>query len=134
MIVANDARLALKLGAAGVHLSEDLVRHGLLSRIRVLRRDRKRGLIVTAAAHSELALRRALSLDIDGVLISPVFATKSHPGTRPVGAVRFAALIAKLRHRRAPTSLIALGGVAPATANRLIACGVDGFAAIGALT
>jgi thiamine-phosphate pyrophosphorylase len=134
IIIANDVRLALKLGADGVHLSEDMARRGLLSCHRVLRRNRKRGLIVTVAVHSERALRRALSLNIDGALIAPVFATKSHPEVSPIGAVRLAALINKMKHRHRSTSLIALGGVTPATAHRLIACGVDGFAAIGALT
>ena len=134
VIIANDVRLALKLGADGVHLSEDIARHGLLSRDHVLRRDRKRGLIVTVAVHSERALRRALSLDIDGALIAPVFATKSHPDASPIGAVRLAALVNKMRRYRTTTSLIALGGVSPDTAQCLITCGVDGFAAIGALT
>ena len=134
IIIANNIRLALKLGADGVHLSEDTARHGLLSPNRVLRRDRKHGLMVTVAVHSERALRRALSLNIDGALIAPVFATKSHPNVSPIGAVRLASLINKTRRRYVPASLIALGGVSPVTAQRLIACGADGFAAIGALT
>ena len=134
VIIANDVRLALRLGSAGVHLSEEAARHGLLSRARVLRRNRKRGLIVTVAVHSERALRRALSLDIDGALIAPVFATKSHPDAAPMGTVRLAALINKARRHQVSASLIALGGVSPTTARRLIACGADGFAAIGALT
>jgi thiamine-phosphate pyrophosphorylase len=134
VIIANNARLALKLGADGVHLSEDMARHSLLSRHRVLRQHRKRGLMVTVAVHSEVALRRTLSLNVAGLLIAPVFATKSHPNASPIGTVRLASLINKTRRRHAKTSLIALGGVAPATAQRLIACGVDGLAAIGALS
>ena len=134
VIIANNVRLALKVGADGVHLSEDMARHGLLSSARVLRRDRKRGFIVTIAVHSERALQRALSLKVDGALISPVFATKSHPDASPIGVIRFVALMNKVNRNHPSTSLIALGGVTPATANRLIACGVDGFAAIGALT
>jgi thiamine-phosphate pyrophosphorylase len=133
VIIANDVRLALKLGADGVHLSEDTARHDLLSRKHVLPRDRKRGLLVTIAVHSERALRQAQSLRIDGALISPIFATESHLNANPIGTVRLASLMNKVRRSYFSTSMIALGGVSVATARRLVVAGVDGFAAIGAL-
>jgi thiamine-phosphate pyrophosphorylase len=128
LIVAGDVRLALRHGAAGVHLSERQGRRG-----RPLARGSDARLFVTAAAHSLPALLRAERLGASAILLSPVFATASHPGARPLGAIRFAALVRAARRRNVGAALIALGGVTPERAQRLIAAGADGFAAIGAL-
>lgn len=78
----------------------------------------------TAACHSWPALRRAgRALPF----LSPVFATASHPGARPLGVVRWAALA-----RRVRGPVLALGGVDSRSCRRLPRwCG--GAGAIGAL-
>lgn len=61
----------------------------------------------------------------DAVLLSPVFPTRSHPGGKVLGPLRFALLAAQ-----APTPVIALGGMTPARARRLGRvrwAAIDGF-------
>lgn len=65
-----------------------------------------------ATAHSLRELR--LARRADAVLLSPVFPTRSHPGGKVLGPVRFRLLAA-----HAPSPVIALGGVNRRTAKRL---------------
>ena len=125
LLVASDWRLARAAGAAGLHLSEGAARHG----DRRWRQGRRRGWLVTAAAHSPSAVRRAAALGVDAVFISPVFITASHPGQRPIGALRFTRWACA-----SPVPVFALGGIDGGTARRLSQAGAAGFAAIGALT
>lgn len=67
---------------------------------------RREGLLHLATAHNLVELGLANRLGADAVLLSPVFATRSHPGGETLGATRFR-LVA--RHSRAP--VIALGGM-----------------------
>ena len=61
------------------------------------------------------------------LLLSPAFPTRSHPGARALGPVRFGLLA---RVTRKP--VIALGGMTPARASRVGRLGAKGWAAIGA--
>jgi thiamine-phosphate pyrophosphorylase len=79
-----------------------------------LRARRGRGLLLTAAVHGRRGLARARRLRADAVLVSPVFPTRSHPGARALGPLRWAALA-----RRAGRPAIALGGIGPGNAGRL---------------
>jgi thiamine-phosphate pyrophosphorylase len=117
LLIAGDAALAAQIGADGVHLPE--TRIGEAAAIRA-----RHKMLVTAAAHSLSALRRANA--VDALILSAVFATASHPGRAALGAVR-ANLVAKL----APVPVYALGGITAQNA-RLLA-GFCGIAAIGAL-
>lgn len=120
--IANDPQLAQRIGAHGVHFSEAAMREA--SRWRVLRPH----WILTVAAHSLAACATAKQLGADAVFLSPVFATRSHPGAPHLGAVR-AMLIA----RQSPLPVYALGSIDAATARRLYDSRFAGFAAIGAL-
>lgn len=120
VLVAGDLGLALRARARGLHLPEGG---------RPPRRPRPRGFLVTMAAHSLPALRRARALGVDAVLLSPVFPTASHPGAATLGPLRFAALV-----RLAALPVYALGGVTATTARRLMASGAVGFAAIAGLS
>ena len=124
LIVAGDARLAAAVRADGLHLPEAMLRHGRRG-WRLLRRP---GWLVTAAAHSPAAIRAAARAGADAVLLSPVFATASHPGAAALGPLRFANLV-----RHSPLPVYALGGVSVATAPRLAGSGAAGLAAIGGL-
>ena len=127
VLVAGDPRLAVKVGADGLHLPEALARRGpgVWRAWRALRE----GWLITAAAHSPAALRRADAAGADAVLLSPVFPTKSHPGAAPLGSLRFRILCASSR-----LPVYALGGVTKATARRLKGSGAVGFAGIGFLS
>ena len=73
--------------------------------------------------HTELGAARA-----HAVLISPVFATRSHLGKRPLGPVRFGLLA-----RTAGMPAIALGGMDADRFGRLVVLGAYGWAGIDAL-
>ena len=122
LLIADDARLASRVRAHGVHLPETRTRT-VRSGGRLFRRP---GWLVTAAAHSPRAVRRAAQAGVDAVLLSPVFPTKSHPGAAPIGPLRFAAWV-----RHSPLPVYALGGVSVASARRLASSGAVGFAGIG---
>lgn len=107
-------------------------RRRLLARIALF--GRRRGLIVLDGAnlqaarvhdHTELARARALPF----VIVSPVHATRSHPGAAPLGPAGFAALA-----RKAKMPVIALGGMNASRFRRLRKFGAYGWAGIDALT
>lgn len=122
LLIAGEPKLCRRLGAGGLHLPERLLgrRHGA-------------GLgLITAAAHSEAAIRAAAHAGATAVLISPVFPTASHPGAATLGIVRFAKL-ARLA-RALGMAPYALGGVATgADIRRLAGTGAAGVAGIGFL-
>lgn len=70
------------------------------------------GNAMLATAHSLRELRRASRAE--AVLLSPVFPTRSHPGSKTLGPLRFRLLAA-----RSPVAVIALGGMNPSAARRL---------------
>jgi thiamine-phosphate pyrophosphorylase len=67
---------------------------------------RRSGLIHLATAHDLAELGLAARLGADAALLSPVFATRSHPGGKVLGPVRL-----RLLARQARLPVIALGGV-----------------------
>jgi thiamine-phosphate pyrophosphorylase len=83
-----------------------------------------RPLLRTAPVHDARERGRAVA---DAILVSPVFATRSHRGARGIGPLRFAGL-ARLSRR----PVIALGGMTPHRFGRLRALGAYGYAAIDA--
>jgi thiamine-phosphate pyrophosphorylase len=110
LVLAGDLRTARAWQADGVHAR---------TRQRVPRR-----MLHTSPAHDarELAVGRP-----DLVFVSPVFATRSHPGAVPLGPLRFAQLA-----RRAAGPVIALGGMDARRFRRVARLGADGWAAIDA--
>lgn len=122
LLVAADPGLAIRVGAAGVHLPEAMLK----SAPQTWRLWRRRGWMVTAAAHSSGAIRRAAAADVDAVLLSPVFATCSHPDARVLGPLHFVPLVAS-----SPVPVYALGGINTLTVRRLAGSGAAGVAGIG---
>jgi thiamine-phosphate pyrophosphorylase len=123
LLVARDARLALRL-RAGLHLAEGM---GVPAPFRLARRRGRRPLL-TIAAHGPTPLAAARRLGADLALLSPLFATASHPGARGLGTLRFAALA-----RCAGLPVAALGGMAAGRVRAAAAAGAVAVAAIGAL-
>jgi len=72
------------------------------------------GLLRLATVHDEYEIAFADGLDVDAMFLSPVFATRSHPGAEGLGPRRFHELA---RQARAP--VIALGGMDAGRAREL---------------
>lgn len=121
LLVGADPALARRVGAAGVHLPARAAARARSVRWRA-------EWLVTVAAHAPAALGKAAAAGADAALLSPVFATASHPGARPLGPHRFAALA-----RASALPVYALGGIAPARTRFLQGSGAVGIAAIGGL-
>jgi thiamine-phosphate pyrophosphorylase len=125
LVVAGDARLARAVAADGLHLPQALVQRAAAAR--------QVGLpLVTVAAHDAGAVARAARYGADAVLISPVFATATHPGAAPLGVLRLAALASDAQRRGVAT--YALGGITPARLARLRHIPLMGYAAVGSFS
>ncbi|MFC3071294.1 thiamine phosphate synthase [Phenylobacterium soli] len=119
LLVGADPELARALGADGLHLPERLG-----GRARAWRQP---GWIVTSAAHSLAAARRAKAAGADAVVVSAIFPSGSPSAGAPMGPVRLALLA-----RQAGLPVYALGGVNDKTARRLKDAGLVGLAAVDA--
>lgn len=115
LMIAGDARMAAAWRADGWH--------GRDGRGRVAR-----PMLHSAPVHDlreRIAAQRARA---DLVFVSPLFPTRSHPGARTLGRVRFAALA-----RGAVVPVMALGGVRACRRRMLRGIGAGGWAAIDGL-
>lgn len=117
LLIGADPSLAATIGADGVHLPERL-----LHKARALK-QRRPDWIVTVAAHSAAALRRARGAD--AAVLSPIFPTRSASARAPLGFQR--ALRMALA---APAPVIGLGGVTRARAALLMRHGFAGAAGV----
>lgn len=117
LLIADDAALAQRVRADGAHLPEKRI--GRLLGVRATNST----WLVTGAAHSAAAVRRAR--DADAVFVSPVFETASHLGRGALGVVRFAELAREGR------AVYALGGIDTKTIRRLVAHRIVGIGLIG---
>ena len=112
LVIAGDERLARRVGAAGTHMSDG---------------GRPTRDVMTAAAHGRAGIIRARRAGAALVFLSPVFATRSHPGARPLGPVRFG-----LMTGGAGIAVAALGGMTPGRYARMQALGAQAWGAIDA--
>ena len=116
LIVAGDAKLALRVKADGVHLPAFRPHKALPHK----------GLC-TASAHNQRELVAAHKAGADLVFLSPLYPTQSHPGAPALGRLRFARLAHQSR-----TPIAALGGMTAARAKSLKALGAYAWGAIEA--
>lgn len=123
LLIGADADLAAAVKADGVHLPERLA-----SQAPDLRRTHP-GWLITAAVHSEDALRLAAQAGADAAMVSPVFPSRSPSAGAPLGVERLTAMIAAT-----DMPVYALGGVTAETAQYLKDSGAAGIAAVEALT
>lgn len=119
LLIGQDAALARRVGADGVHLPERLAH-----RAGALRRADPRW-IVTSAARS---LRAARCSQAHAVVISAIFPSNSPSAGAPLGPIRLATLV-----RAANRPAYGLGGVNDKTARRLLDAGLVGLAAVEGL-
>jgi len=121
LVIGADATLAAQLRANGVHLPERLAH-----RARRLKAAHPLWM-VTAAAHSALGARRALALGADAVVVSTVFASRSASAGAPLGPLKLAILV-----RRVKGPVYGLGGIDNKKARLLKDTGLAGLAAVDA--
>ena len=119
-LIAGDLKLALRIRADGVHFPE-----GTLKRLGK-RPNVRKNMIITAAAHSSAMVKRSENIDLDAIILSPVYITKSHPTRTPLGHLRFARICKKSK-----IPLIALGGIKRENIPILLYAGAFGIAGIG---
>ncbi|WP_294195659.1 thiamine phosphate synthase [uncultured Sphingomonas sp.] len=81
--------------------------------------------IITWPAHDRREAIAGIRAGAQILLVSPVFATRSHPGARALGPGRAAAIA-----RGLPATVIALGGMDARRWRRIARHGFDGYAAI----
>lgn len=115
LLIGLDISLAVAIGADGVHLPERA-----LDRVGAARAANLP--LVTVAAHSAGALRRAGEAGVDAAVLSPVFASRSASAGEPLGPEGFQRLA-----EQAEIPVYALGGVTDSNVELLSgrrACGV----------
>lgn len=125
LLVSDDSQLAVSLHLDGVHLSEATLKKTAACGRFIKPKPR---FLVTSACHSLRALKWAEACKVDAVLISPVFATDSHPDTKTIGVWGFHNMT-----KRTLVKTYALGGLNKKTAQRLVTTKSCGFAGISSL-
>ena len=104
LFVHTQADIAHAVGADGVHVS----RHDIATIPQIRRWLDLQGspMACSASCHNAAELRRAAEAGADFALLSPVFATASHPGAPALGVDAFRRLAAT-----AGIPVVALGGI-----------------------
>ncbi|MGQ0740932.1 MAG: thiamine phosphate synthase [Alphaproteobacteria bacterium] len=123
LLIAGDAALADAVNGHGLHLPEARMAQAAQWK------GRRPQWLITVAAHSAHALRRASEFGADAAFLAPVFATASHPGRAALGPLRFMAIA---RASRVP--VYALGGITAANVGRLAGAPIAGIAAVDGLS
>lgn len=128
--VAADILLAVRLQADGLHMP------GYIQKTPddLLNTAKKHGLMVSAAIHDMPQLRHLLAFgrNIDAAIISPLFATQSHPGGPCLGYAKFERM-AHLATRHG-IGVYAMGGVDISRGHMLGKLPICGIAGIGFAT
>jgi thiamine-phosphate pyrophosphorylase len=121
VLLAGTPAAAARWGAHGVHLRQHDARRAVQAR--------RAGMLVTMPVHDVREARRAHRAHADGVFVSPLHPTRSHPGAPALGRAAWLRLA-----RLAGGQAFALGGMTPARARALQrASGIGvGWAAIDA--
>lgn len=118
LFIGADPELAKTVSATGVHLPGW-----------ALGKPFNGDLLITAAAHNEIELKKAEAAGANALLIGPVFPTKSHPEAGGLGVDGFLDLAKKTK-----LPVYALGGMSeenykkiPAISNLAGFAGISGF-------
>ncbi len=123
LLIASDAKLAVEIGADGVHLAaDDAWPDDATDRVAG---DTPPDVSVGRSCHDELAVRRAAHEGATYATLSPVFESPSKPGYGP-------ALGTGVLHGH-PLPVYALGGIEPGRAAECLVAGAAGVAVMGAV-
>lgn len=120
-LLDRGATLVRELGADGLHLTSSALKE-------TVARPLPCDYWVGASCHDQGQLARAAQLDVDFVVVSPVKATPSHPGTAPLGWSGFRSLVETI-----DMPAYALGGLALDDVGDAWAAGACGIAAVRGL-
>jgi thiamine-phosphate pyrophosphorylase len=125
-LLPSIATLPKGSGVVFRHYSLDpKARRKLFLTVSALARRYRHMVVVVHSRREAIAAERA---EARLLFVSPIFATRSHPGASALGRARFGLLIANLR-----VPVIALGGMNKARARSLRIMKIHGWAAISAL-
>lgn len=124
ILAAKSFSLARKIKADGVHFSD----RDILPLQFFKKKSFPKNFIFSFAAHDFRVLNK---IKADMIFLSPIFATSSHPDTKPLGLRNLAKISLKTRkaHYFSPP-VYALGGVNAQNLKSLRKLGIHGFAAI----
>ncbi len=113
----NAISLDARVLTDGIHLTEDGLRQSATGFSRP-------GLL-SVSCHSLESLRMAEDIGADFAMLSPVEATASHPGEKPLGWQAFAEIVSQIN-----IPVFALGGMTPAKVEQAWSHGAQGVAGI----
>ncbi len=119
LLIAGDTKLALEVGASGVHIPE-------YNKFNLpYLKPNKPNWIVSASVHNQHMLKKVTSFGVNIIFLSPIFYTSSHPYGKTLG-------IHNLRRLTKEFSIfsIALGGINKNSISKLNGSGINGIAAI----
>lgn len=120
LIFNGSVEIALEARCDGVHLGSE-------SLMKCIKRPALEGFLVSAACHGREEISQAEKIGVDFIVLSPVFATKTHPEAVPIGWQRFGELVEGTR-----IPVFALGGMRPEMLAEAQKHGAWGIAAISA--
>ena len=123
LLIGSDVKLAEDINAHGIHLPEYMIRNNKINWINIKNVKSNKKWIITTAAHNVHALKKAEELNIDAVLLSPVFPSKSHPNSKNLGLNKFSKIVKKTK-----LPIYALGGINIKNIKSLIETDIIGYA------
>ncbi|MBF0147018.1 MAG: thiamine phosphate synthase [Magnetococcales bacterium] len=119
LLISARPRVARAIGAAGVHLPRD----GLpIPAVRALLGPSR---IIGRSCHDLASARHAFAEGADFITLSPLFPTRTHPDTPPLGLASFASMV---RNLNGP--VLALGGITADNVHLAMTAGAHGIALI----
>ncbi len=99
LLLNCEPQLARQLGASGVHLSSERL-------MQLDDRPLDRDFWVAASCHNQKELQHACNMELDFAVLSPVKATRSHPGVKSIGWDQFESWV-----ENSNVPVFALGGL-----------------------
>ncbi len=120
VLIGKDLKMALELGADGVHFSDHDKLWKKYSAFKT-----KKNFIFTCSIHNLKSLKKAYNSGFDALFYSPVFSTKTHSNQKPIGVMSLAKIALKSK-----IPLYALGGITLGNLRQLKNCCINGIAGI----
>jgi thiamine monophosphate synthase len=135
ILVGKNWRLAKKIRADGVHFSDRDLSNAPRKLTNFLRRRFCQNFLISYATHSAKSALQASFSNLDLIVISPVFKTDSHFGTRALGLKSLAKISSKISATKIKNDLpskkfYALGGVNEKNLRSVRKLNIGGFGAI----
>ena len=123
LLIASDIKLAEDINAHGIHFPEYMMKEKKINWMIIKNIKSKKNWIITTAVHSHQAIKKAESFNVDAVLLSPVFQSKSHPNKKNLGINKFEKIVKKTK-----LPIYALGGINIKNIKFLLETDIIGYA------